>query len=58
MTYRIALVCLGNICRSPIAHVVLDERLRQAGLDDQVEVSSSGTGRRYPFVMFGRARRA
>lgn len=44
MTYRIALVCLGNICRSPIAHVVLDERLRQAGLDDQVEVSSSGTG--------------
>ena len=44
MTYRIALVCLGNICRSPIAHVVLDERLVRAGLDDRVEVSSSGTG--------------
>ena len=44
MTYRIALVCLGNICRSPIAHVVLDDRLVQAGLDDRVEVSSSGTG--------------
>ncbi|MET0448510.1 MAG: low molecular weight protein-tyrosine-phosphatase [Aeromicrobium sp.] len=44
MTYRIALVCLGNICRSPIAHVVLEERLVRAGLDDQVEVVSSGTG--------------
>ncbi|MET0820230.1 MAG: low molecular weight protein-tyrosine-phosphatase [Aeromicrobium sp.] len=44
MTYRIALVCLGNICRSPIAHVVLDDRLVRAGLDDRVEVSSSGTG--------------
>jgi protein-tyrosine phosphatase len=44
MTYRIALVCLGNICRSPIAHVVLDDRLVRAGLDDRVEVASSGTG--------------
>lgn len=44
MTYRVALVCLGNICRSPMAHVVLDDRLRRAGLDDLVEVSSSGTG--------------
>ena len=25
--YRIALVCLGNICRSPTAHVVLESRL-------------------------------
>jgi protein-tyrosine phosphatase len=44
MTYRIALVCLGNICRSPIAHVVLEDRLARAGLDDRVEVVSSGTG--------------
>lgn len=42
--YRVAVVCLGNICRSPIAHVVLDAKLREAGLDDRVEVSSSGTG--------------
>lgn len=42
--YRIALVCLGNICRSPMAHVVLDQRLAEAGLADRVEVSSSGTG--------------
>lgn len=44
MTYRVALVCLGNICRSPIAHVVLEDRLVRAGLADQVEVTSSGTG--------------
>ena len=44
MTYRVALVCLGNICRSPIAHVVLEDRLARAGLDDLIEVTSSGTG--------------
>jgi len=44
MTYRVALVCLGNICRSPIAHIVLEEHLARAGLDQQVEVVSSGTG--------------
>ncbi|HEU5037570.1 MAG TPA: low molecular weight protein-tyrosine-phosphatase [Nocardioides sp.] len=43
-TYRVALVCLGNICRSPMAHVVLEERLADAGLDGRTEVTSSGTG--------------
>jgi protein-tyrosine phosphatase len=42
--YRIAVVCLGNICRSPMAHVVLEARLADAGFDDRVEVTSSGTG--------------
>jgi protein-tyrosine phosphatase len=42
--YRIALVCLGNICRSPMAHVVLDDHLDRAGLAGKVEVSSAGTG--------------
>ncbi|MGJ9411805.1 low molecular weight protein-tyrosine-phosphatase [Aeromicrobium sp. CF4.19] len=42
--YRIGLVCLGNICRSPMAHVVLEDRLRSAGLDGEVEVTSAGTG--------------
>lgn len=44
MTYRIAFVCLGNICRSPTAHVVLEQRLADAGLADQVDVASAGTG--------------
>jgi protein-tyrosine phosphatase len=42
--YRVALVCLGNICRSPMAHVVLESRLDDAGLADRVQVESSGTG--------------
>ncbi|MDQ4110189.1 MAG: low molecular weight phosphotyrosine protein phosphatase [Actinomycetota bacterium] len=40
---KIAVVCLGNICRSPMAEVVLRERLDGAGLDD-VELVSAGTG--------------
>ena len=42
--YRIAVVCLGNICRSPIAEVVLSERLERAGLAGRVSVASAGTG--------------
>jgi protein-tyrosine phosphatase len=42
--YAVALVCLGNICRSPTAEVVLEERLARVGLDDRVVVHSSGTG--------------
>jgi low molecular weight protein-tyrosine phosphatase len=42
--YRICVVCLGNICRSPIAEVVLTDRLRKAGLDQAVVVDSAGTG--------------
>lgn len=42
--YRIALVCLGNICRSPMAHAVLTDRLAAAGLADRVSVVSAGTG--------------
>ncbi len=44
MSYRITVVCLGNICRSPIAEAVLRERIRQAGLQDSVLVDSAGTG--------------
>jgi protein-tyrosine phosphatase len=43
-TYRIAIVCLGNICRSPMAHVVLTSHLERAGLSGQVTVDSAGTG--------------
>ena len=42
--YRIAVVCLGNICRSPTAQVVLESLLDRAGLLDVVEVASCGTG--------------
>ena len=42
--YRIAFVCLGNICRSPMANVILTELVDRAGLADKVEVASCGTG--------------
>jgi protein-tyrosine phosphatase len=41
---RIAFVCLGNICRSPMAESVMTQRLAQAGLAPDVEVDSAGTG--------------
>lgn len=41
--YRIAVVCLGNICRSPIAEKVLTARLRANGLGDLAIVESAGT---------------
>ncbi|HEY9410465.1 MAG TPA: low molecular weight protein-tyrosine-phosphatase [Jiangellaceae bacterium] len=44
VTYRICVVCAGNICRSPIAEVVLRHRLDEAGLSDRVAVESAGTG--------------
>ncbi|MFM9134611.1 MAG: low molecular weight protein-tyrosine-phosphatase [bacterium] len=43
MTYRVTAVCLGNICRSPMAEAVIRAQLRDAGLDD-VSVDSAGTG--------------
>jgi protein-tyrosine phosphatase len=42
--YRILLVCLGNICRSPMAEVILRDELDQADLGGKVTVESAGTG--------------
>ncbi len=42
--YRIGFVCLGNICRSPMADVILTELVDAGGLTSKVEVSSCGTG--------------
>ncbi|GAB3791708.1 low molecular weight protein-tyrosine-phosphatase [Dyella agri] len=39
---RVLFVCLGNICRSPLAEAVARRRLAEAGLD--VAVASCGTG--------------
>lgn len=42
---RILFVCLGNICRSPMAKYVMRDLVRQAGLEDQVQVASAATSR-------------
>jgi len=42
--YAVLFVCLGNICRSPLAEGVLLHRLEERGLVDRVTVDSAGTG--------------
>ena len=37
-------VCLGNICRSPLAEGVLRDLAREAGLEGHLRVDSAGTG--------------
>lgn len=41
--YRITAVCLGNICRSPMAESVLRAKFARAGFDGRVVVDSAGT---------------
>ncbi len=36
-------VCLGNICRSPLAEGIFASRARERGLDGQFQVDSAGT---------------
>ena len=41
--YNVMTVCTGNICRSPMAEVILRKSFQDRGLDeDQVRVESSG----------------
>lgn len=40
---KILMVCLGNICRSPLAQGILEQKVKARGLD--WEVDSAGTGR-------------
>jgi protein-tyrosine phosphatase len=41
---RLLFVCLGNICRSPTAEGVMRTLVRDAGLQERIEVDSAGTG--------------
>ncbi|HEX5324032.1 MAG TPA: low molecular weight protein-tyrosine-phosphatase [Capsulimonadaceae bacterium] len=44
MTIRVLFVCLGNICRSPMAEAVFAHKVREAGLSERIEADSAGTG--------------
>ena len=37
-------VCMGNICRSPMAEGLLRHRLTERGLDDRLRIDSAGIG--------------
>ena len=39
---RILFVCLGNICRSPAAHGVMERLVKEQGVADQFEIDSAG----------------
>jgi protein-tyrosine phosphatase len=41
--YRVIAVCTGNICRSPMAELMLSAAFAEAGLADVVIVDSAGT---------------
>ncbi len=36
-------VCLGNICRSPLAEGIFRDKVKQAGLEDKFKIDSCGT---------------
>jgi len=41
---RVLFICLGNICRSPLAQGVFENVLRREDLEEEVFVDSAGTG--------------
>ena len=40
---RILFICLGNICRSPMAEYVMKDLVSRAGLSEQFEIASAAT---------------
>ncbi|MFC5791291.1 low molecular weight phosphotyrosine protein phosphatase [Agromyces tardus] len=42
--FRVSFVCTGNICRSPMAEVVLRSLAERAGLEDRIAIESAATG--------------
>lgn len=41
---RVLFVCLGNICRSPLAEALFQQKVTAAGLEARFEIDSVGTG--------------
>lgn len=43
--HKIIFVCLGNICRSPMAEFVMKDLVAKAGLEHEFEIASAATSR-------------
>lgn len=41
---NVLFVCLGNICRSPMAEAIMRHKVKEAGLENEIQVDSAGTG--------------
>jgi len=44
MAKKVLFVCLGNICRSPLAEGIFAHLVRERGLADRYRIDSAGTG--------------
>ena len=42
---KILFVCHGNICRSPMAHYVMKDLVKKAGLEQKFEIASAAVSR-------------
>ena len=40
---NVLFICMGNICRSPLAHGLFEHRVKRAGLTEKISIDSAGT---------------